>query len=156
MQFLAKLKNRLRRLRAQIKRLPPYPALVMLAVPLAVAEPLKLATVFIAGAGHWIVGLIAMVFAYALSLFVTHWAVRPRKTAAADPAMVRARLGIVRRSTQQILALAGEKASPYWTATKVLEIVALSLGSLAALGEGQKSESASGETRGGSRVKAKE
>ena len=45
----------------------------MLAVPLAVAEPLKLATVFIAGAGHWTVGLVAMLFAYTVSLFVTHW-----------------------------------------------------------------------------------
>ena len=45
----------------------------MLAVPLAIAEPLKLATVFIAGAGHWIASLIAMLFAYAVSLFVTHW-----------------------------------------------------------------------------------
>jgi len=45
----------------------------MLAVPLGVAEPLKLATVFIAGAGHWIVGLVAMLVAYAVSLFVTHW-----------------------------------------------------------------------------------
>jgi hypothetical protein len=73
MPFPVKPKKRLWRLRAQIKRLPPYPALVMLAVPLAVAEPLKLATVFIAGAGHWIVGLVAMLFAYTVSLFVTHW-----------------------------------------------------------------------------------
>ena len=63
----------LRRLRRQIERLPPYPALLILAVPLAVVEPLKLATVFIAGEGHWITGGLVMVFAYAVSLFVTHW-----------------------------------------------------------------------------------
>jgi hypothetical protein len=73
MQLPVKAKKGLSRFRAHIKRLPPYPALVMLAVPLAVAEPLKLVTVFIAGAGHWIVGLGAMLFAYAVSLFVTHW-----------------------------------------------------------------------------------
>jgi hypothetical protein len=61
------------RLRAQIERLPPYPALLTLAVPLAIAEPLKLVTIFIVGEGHWIVGLIAMLFAYAVSLFATHW-----------------------------------------------------------------------------------
>ena len=59
--------------RRKIDRLPPYPALLILAVPLAVVEPLKLATVFIAGEGHWITGGLIMVFAYAVSLFVTHW-----------------------------------------------------------------------------------
>jgi hypothetical protein len=44
-------KQRLRRLRQQIERLRPYPALLILAVPLAVVEPLKLATIFIAGEG---------------------------------------------------------------------------------------------------------
>jgi hypothetical protein len=44
-----------------------------LAEPLAVVEPLKLATIFIAGKGHWIRGGLVMLFAYAVSLFVTHW-----------------------------------------------------------------------------------
>jgi hypothetical protein len=61
----------LRHLRRQIERLPPYPALVLIAVPLAVAEPLKLATLFIVGKGHWIAGVVAMICAYAVSLFVT-------------------------------------------------------------------------------------
>ena len=59
-------------LRRQIKKLPPYPALLILAVPLAVVEPLKLA-IFIAGEGHWITGGLVLLFAYAVSLFVTHW-----------------------------------------------------------------------------------
>src|ERR1700726_3394567 len=63
----------LRRMRRQIERLPPYPALLLVVAPLAVAEPLKLATVFIAGSGHWITGAVAMVLAYAISLFVGHW-----------------------------------------------------------------------------------
>jgi hypothetical protein len=53
-------KQHLQRLRRQIKRLPPYPALFILAAPLAVVEPLKLATVFIAGEGHWITGGLVM------------------------------------------------------------------------------------------------
>jgi len=61
----------LRHLRRQIERLPPYRALVLIAVPLAVAEPLKLATLFIVGKGHWISGVCAMICAYAISLFVT-------------------------------------------------------------------------------------
>jgi hypothetical protein len=59
--------------RRRIERLPRYPALIILAGPLAVVEPLKLATVFIAGEGHWITGGLVMIFAYAVSLFVTHW-----------------------------------------------------------------------------------
>jgi hypothetical protein len=66
-------KQSLRRLRRQIERIPPYPALLILAGPLAVVEPLKLATVFIAGEGHWIRGGLLMLFAYAVSLFVAHW-----------------------------------------------------------------------------------
>jgi hypothetical protein len=61
------------RLRQQIARLRPYPALLLVAAPLAVVEPLKLATVFIAGEGHWITSALVLVFAYAVSLLVTHW-----------------------------------------------------------------------------------
>lgn len=71
MHFAANLKGRLRRMRRGIERLPPYPALFILAGPLAVVEPLKLATVFIAG--HWITSALVLLFAYAVSLFITHW-----------------------------------------------------------------------------------
>ncbi len=60
-------------MRRPIERLPPYPALALLAGPLAVVEPLKLATVFIAGDGHWIASGVVLLLAYAVSLFVTHW-----------------------------------------------------------------------------------
>jgi hypothetical protein len=58
--------------RRRIERLGPYPSLLLVAVPLAVVEPLKVAIVFFAGSGHWITGTIAMICAYAVSLFVTH------------------------------------------------------------------------------------
>ena len=63
-------------LRRRIERLRPYPSLLLVAVPLAVVEPLKVAIVFFAGSGHWITGTIAMICAYAVSLFVTHWLLR--------------------------------------------------------------------------------
>lgn len=66
-------KQYLRRVRRRIEQLPPYPALIMLAVPLAIVEPLKLVTIFVAGEGHWITGSIVMLLAYAVSLFVTEW-----------------------------------------------------------------------------------
>jgi hypothetical protein len=62
--------------RRRIERLGPYPSLLLVAVPLAVVEPLKVAIVFFAGSGHWITGTIAMICAYAISLFVTHWLFR--------------------------------------------------------------------------------
>jgi hypothetical protein len=62
--------------RRGIERLGPYPSLLLVAVPLAVVEPLKVAIVFFAGSGHWITGTIAMICAYAVSLFVTHWLFR--------------------------------------------------------------------------------
>jgi hypothetical protein len=73
MQFAANPKRRLQRIRRGIARLSPYPALFILAGPLAIVEPLKLATVFIAGEGHWITSALVLLFAYAVSLFVTHW-----------------------------------------------------------------------------------
>jgi hypothetical protein len=71
-QLSGNAKPRLRRLRRRIEGLPPYPSLFILAAPLAVVEPLKLATVFIAGEGHWITSGMVMLFAYAVSLFITH------------------------------------------------------------------------------------
>jgi len=73
MQLPGNPKPRLRYLRRQIGRLPPYPALFLVVGPLAVVEPLKLATIFIAGEGHWITSALVMLFAYAVSLFATHW-----------------------------------------------------------------------------------
>src|ERR1700759_4946723 len=58
--------------RRRIERLGPYPSLLLVAVPLAVVEPLKVAIVFFAGSGHWITGTIAMICAYGVSLFVPH------------------------------------------------------------------------------------
>ena len=60
-------------LRQQIEKLPPYPALLILAVPLAAVEPFKLVVIFFAGEGHWLTGAIGMIGAYAVSLFLTHW-----------------------------------------------------------------------------------
>jgi hypothetical protein len=57
--------------RKAIERLPPYPSLLLLAVPLAIVEPLKLAAVFLAGDGHFITGTFMIVCAYAVSLVLT-------------------------------------------------------------------------------------
>ena len=60
----------LSRLRRSIEGLGPYPSLLVLAVPVSLIEPLKLAAVAIAGEGHWIVGTIVIACAYAASLLV--------------------------------------------------------------------------------------
>jgi len=57
-------------LRRSIRRLGPYPSLILVAVPVAIVEPLKLVAVYIAGSGHWMIGSIVMVCGYALSLLV--------------------------------------------------------------------------------------
>ena len=51
-----------------IQQLNPYIALALLAVPIAIVEPLKLIGLFIFGKGHWITGSFVMLFAYAGSL----------------------------------------------------------------------------------------
>jgi hypothetical protein len=42
----------------------------LLAIPVAIAEPLKMAGLIVAGTGHWIDGVGILAFAYVLSFFV--------------------------------------------------------------------------------------
>jgi hypothetical protein len=64
------MKSLIKRWRDFIQRLNPHVALALLAVPIAIVEPLKLFGLFIFGKGHWITGSFAIVFAYAGSLLV--------------------------------------------------------------------------------------
>jgi hypothetical protein len=57
-------------LKRWIEHLGPYPSLLLLALPTATVEPLKLAAVAIAGKGHWITGTVMIVACYAFSLLV--------------------------------------------------------------------------------------
>ena len=56
--------------RHTVRRWHPYLCLLLLAVPAAVAEPLKMAGVIALGTGHWIGGLATLAFAYMTSLFI--------------------------------------------------------------------------------------
>jgi hypothetical protein len=55
-------------LRRAIKGLGPYPSLLLLALPTATVEPLKLAAVAAAGKGRWVTGTAMIVACYAFSL----------------------------------------------------------------------------------------
>ena len=59
-----------RYIRGSIQRLSPYASLFLLSVPLMLAEPLKMAAVFIFGSGHRLAGLIVMVCAYLVSALI--------------------------------------------------------------------------------------
>jgi hypothetical protein len=59
-----------RYIRRNIQRLSPYASLIVLAVPFMLAEPLKMVAVFIFGGGHWLAGLIVMLSAYLVSIFL--------------------------------------------------------------------------------------
>jgi hypothetical protein len=60
-----------RALRQRLERFGPYPSLLILAIPIAVVEPFKLVAVLIAGGGHFLTGLVFLIFAYVVSLVVT-------------------------------------------------------------------------------------
>lgn len=60
----------MRYMRRRIERLGPYGSLLVLALPVAIVEPLKLASVLVLGSGHWITGSAVIACAYALSLLV--------------------------------------------------------------------------------------
>ncbi|MFQ3454848.1 hypothetical protein PMN64_16290 [Bradyrhizobium sp. UFLA01-814] len=57
-------------LRRLIEGLGPYPSLLLLALPIATVEPLKLAAVALAGKGHWITGTAMIAACYAFSLLI--------------------------------------------------------------------------------------
>ena len=57
-------------LRRTIEGLRPYPSLLLLGLPMATVEPLKLAAVALAGKGHWISGTVMIASCYAFSLLV--------------------------------------------------------------------------------------
>ena len=59
-----------RSLHRLLNRLGPYQSLLILAIPLAIIEPLKLVALFVVGEGHFVAGVLIMIFAYAGSLFV--------------------------------------------------------------------------------------
>jgi hypothetical protein len=56
--------------RRRIQQLGPYQSMVLLAVPVALVEPMKFASLFVAGKGHWLTGTGMIVTAYALSLLI--------------------------------------------------------------------------------------
>jgi hypothetical protein len=58
-------------IRRFLVRLGPYQSLLVLAVPLAIIEPLKVLALLVVGDGHFIAGTLVMIGAYAGSLFVT-------------------------------------------------------------------------------------
>jgi hypothetical protein len=53
-----------------VDKLGPYQSLALLAIPLSVVEPLKLAALAVAGHGHWLTGTGMIVAAYAVSIFL--------------------------------------------------------------------------------------
>ena len=55
---------------AGIGRLPPYVALVTLAVPLVIIEPVKVFALYWIGTGHWVQGPVLLVLSYVLSILV--------------------------------------------------------------------------------------
>jgi hypothetical protein len=66
--MIAALRKIAERSRHAIERLGPYQSLLLLAIPTAIVEPLKLIAVAIAGDGHWITGTVVIIAAYATSL----------------------------------------------------------------------------------------
>ena len=59
-----------RYIRRNVQRLTPYASLFLLVVPFMFAEPLKFVAVFIFGSGHLLAGLIVMLSAYLVSVFL--------------------------------------------------------------------------------------
>jgi hypothetical protein len=56
--------------RRRIQKLSPYLSMVLLLIPVALVEPLKLIALFVAGKGHWLAGTGMIIGAYAFSLLV--------------------------------------------------------------------------------------
>jgi ABC-type uncharacterized transport system permease subunit len=57
-------------LKRYLRGLSPYAALFVMTVPFFIIEPLKLVAAIIFGSGHWVTGILVMLVAYALSIFI--------------------------------------------------------------------------------------
>jgi hypothetical protein len=68
--WFSRLHEWISRLRQAIEGLSPYQSLALLAVPISVAEPMKMVAVALAGEGHWLTGAAVIVAAYGASLLV--------------------------------------------------------------------------------------
>lgn len=69
LRWVAKLRFVIR-LQDLVAVLPPYAILVLLAVPLAFAEPAKIYALVLMGQGHFTVGFVTIALAYLVSLVV--------------------------------------------------------------------------------------
>ena len=58
----------LARVRRRIQQLGPYQSFALLVVPVALVEPLKIVSLFVAGRGHWLSGTAMIIGAYVVSL----------------------------------------------------------------------------------------
>jgi hypothetical protein len=63
-------------LEAQMARLPPYPALLLFALPIALLFPIKLLALWAIAAGHAVTGLIIVLLAKTLSTTSEAWLYR--------------------------------------------------------------------------------
>jgi hypothetical protein len=82
-------------IRHSIRKLHPFVCLLLLAVPAAIAEPLKLVGLVGLEKGHWLVGFTILIGGYLLSLFLVNRIfriVQPRLLALPWFASVRAKL----------------------------------------------------------------
>jgi hypothetical protein len=61
---------------------------LILAVPLAIIEPLKVLAALVAGDGHFIAGTLVMICAYSGSFFCHGTALQSSKAETLDPAVV--------------------------------------------------------------------
>jgi hypothetical protein len=57
-------------IRHTIRQLHPYYCLLLLAIPAAIVEPLKMTGLLVVGTGHWIDGAAILGFAYILGFFL--------------------------------------------------------------------------------------
>ncbi len=58
------------RLADALRRVPPYPALVLFAVPFAILEPLKLVTLWWLAKGHLVSGTVGLLIAHGLTVLI--------------------------------------------------------------------------------------
>ena len=52
-----------------MQALSPYLSVIVLTIPLVFVEPVKIAAVYVAGTGHWVMGSVMLIAAYAISIY---------------------------------------------------------------------------------------
>ena len=95
----------LARLRRHLQQFGPYLSVILLTVPFAFAEPVKIVALYVIGKGSWLTGAAMLITAYAISIYIVERLISGSQTEDDDHPMVRHTVELVCQNARRCLEL---------------------------------------------------